>query len=40
MEIRTHASMVIGSANIDGIMDEEYLFSNNQSYMKQIGLAP
>ena len=24
----------------DGVMDEEYLFWDNQTYMKQIGLAP
>jgi hypothetical protein len=24
----------------NGVMDEEYLFWDNQSYMKQIGLAP
>ena len=23
-----------------GVMDEEYLFWDNQTYMKQIGLAP
>jgi hypothetical protein len=23
----------------DGVMDEEYLFWDNQTYMKQIGLA-
>ncbi len=24
----------------DGVMDEEYLFWDNQSYMKQLGIAP
>jgi hypothetical protein len=24
----------------DGVMDEEYLFWDNASFMKQIGLAP
>ena len=30
----------IGHWNKDGVMDEEYLFWDNQTFMKQIGLAP
>jgi hypothetical protein len=30
----------IGHWNADGVMDEEYLFWDNQELMKEIGLAP
>lgn len=29
----------VGHWNEDGVMDEEYLFWNNQALMQQIGLA-
>jgi hypothetical protein len=32
--------VTMGHWNKDGVMDEEYLFWDNQTYMKQLGLAP
>ena len=33
------AMVTLGHWNKDGVMDEEYLFWDNQEYMKQLGLA-
>lgn len=33
------AMVTLGHWNKDGVMDEEYLFWDNQAYMKQLGLA-
>jgi len=34
------AMVTLGHWTKDGVMDEEYLFWDNQAYMKQLGLAP
>jgi len=40
----TGKTFKLGRATIgqwrDGVMDEEYLFWDNATYMKQLGLAP